>query len=559
MPIDVGGQTEKVGLFPYNRVALRRAFRSLDADRRSDGRRVTARATIDRIIIDGLDAVHNALTSKSMPSAAVASIVDDDSFAQTRDDVLTGATGFDESTQERIYRTRVFWMDEGLETHDVAKAFGLPDIGDVDQRPEKVVPPVPPTQPPVAGSAPAFVQEVLRWANSDNDDETLDATADEKIRTILEKLVAARVDLRPYLIAPGEDEAKRLLGVLLGRNSFSLGGAGRPQGGRIRFDLPRKSTTYRLVVGAAWLDANKGWDFESERASWALPRLSDKWSLPIEVESFLSECAATIESAVVAYIIEGSDPASVAYCLRNRAAAALVDDPPAKWQPVVRAAEKIRADERIKSAVLSFAGAVGPPSRADVAVLDVARLDKQDNVEGGMARLTENFPHLAELNAKFDRAVNSALPVLAEQTREAAMLLADNVGDTSPKEMANSVVSACEAANQAGFFQPNDRYAAFLEACRRLADVRVPSGGIADRLVESPLDPNVIGDAAHLLAVARDVELLVECCGATARAGQDRVIAEAGGVDAKSEEDKLAEAGEAFVAALRELAEEAKR
>ncbi len=559
VPIDVGGQTEEVGLFPYNRVALRRAFRSLDADRRRDSRRVTARATIDRIIINGLDAVHNALTSDSMPSADVALIVDDDSFVQTRDDVLAGATGLDASMQDRIYRTRVLWMDESRETHEVAKAFGLPDMGDGGQRRDPVVPPVPPPQPAVTRSAPDFVHEVLRWVNSDDTDESLDAKADEDVRTLLVRLVTARIDLRPYLIAPSEAESKRLLGVLLGRNSFSLGGSGRTQESKLQFKLQRTSTTYRLVVGAAWLDANKDWDFGSEKASWALPKLSENWSLPVEVESFISGCAATIESAVVASITEGPDPASVADCLRNRAAAAVVDAPPENWRPVVHAAKTVCSDVGIKNAVLSFAGAVGPSSKAAVAALDVARLDKQDNMEGGEVRLTRNFPHLAELNEKFNRAVSSALPVLAEQTREAATLLADNVGGTSLQEVARLVVSAGEAANQAGFFRPEESYAAFHEACGRLANVRVPPRGIAGRLVESSLDRHVIGDAAHLLAVAGDVRLLIACCVATARAGQERANAEAGGVDARSEEDKLAKAGKAFVAALRELAEEAKR
>ena len=562
VPIEVGGQTEDVGLFPYNRVSLRRAFRLLENVRRRDNRQVTARYAIDEIIIKGLDAVHNALSSKSMPSERVAEIVDDGSFEQSRDDVLAGARALDGSMQDRIYRTRVFWMDEGHETHEIAKAFGLTDMGDTVLPPDPVVPPTPPPQFPVTGSAPPFVAEVLSWVNSGDDDETLDAKADEGVRILLEKLVTSRIDLRPYLIAPGEGEAKRLLRVFLGRDSFVLKGGGSPQkgqAGRRYFKLPRSSTTYRIVVGAAWLDENKDWDFGSEEATWPLPRLSEKWSLPVEVESFLSECAATIERAVVSAITEGGDPASVAYCLRNRAESACVGDPPVEWLQVMRAAEGVCADERIKSTVLSFAGAVGPPSRADVAALDVARLDKPDNAEGGAALLADNFPDLANSIEKFDRAAKAALPLLAKKTREAAALVADSVGDTSLEEVANSVASAGEAANQAGFFRPDGRYAAFIEACRRLESGRAPSRGIADRLCESPLDSDVIGDAAHLLAVSSDVKVLMECCGATAQAGQERVAAEAGGVNAEKEEDRLAKSGEDFVAALRELVEEAMR
>ena len=557
VPIDVGGQIEEVGLFPYNRVALRRAFGSLDAERRRDSRRVTARATIDQVIIRGLDVVHDSLSNGSMPSAAVASIVDDDMFVQTRDDVLTGATGLDESMQDRIYRTRVFWMDERLETHEIAKAFGLPDMGDVDQRPAPVVPPVPPPQTPVAGSAPAFVQEVLRWVN--NDDDELNAKADDDVRVLFQKLVTARIDLRPYLIAPREAETKRLLGVLLGRNSFSLGGAGRKQGGKRRFELPKTSATYRLVVGAAWLDANKGWDFGSEKASWPLPKLSENWSLPVEIESFLSKCADEIEGAVCSLIIEGSDPASVAHHLRNRAASAYVENPPLAWRPVVQEAEKVCTDESIKSVVLSFAGAVGPSAVADVAALDVARLDEQANIEGGVTPLTETFPGLAKSSEKLDRAAKSALPVLVEQTQLASRLLAENVEDSRLEQVASSVEFAGKAASQAGFFRPDDKYVAFVEACGRLKDGHVPSSGVADRLAESPFDPHVIRDATHLLAVASDVKVLIECCEATARAGQERVTAEAGGLSAESEENRLTNAGENFVAALRELAEEAER
>lgn len=556
--VDVGGDLREVGLFPYNRTALRRAFASLEIERKKVNLRVTARSAIDRIVIRGLDVTHDALRERSMPNEAVESIVDNDWYVQPRDDVLAGAHGLPAAEQNRIYRTRVFWMDEAKESHEIATAFGLPAVTGGGTEPAP--PPGPGPKPmPTAGSAPSYLQDVLSWINSGNDDEELNAQADDLVRAVFLRLVQARIDLRPHLIAPSEAESKRLLGAVLGRNSFFLGGRGRVEKGKLRFDLDRSTSTYWLIVGAAWFSEHKHWDFSSEKAAWPLPQLGQRWRLPIEVESFLSDCAAEVEGAMTAAVLAGPDPATIAHRLRTDAADSFVEDAPVVWRPVTHRALTVLDDDATKSTVLSLAGAVGPSSAADIAAVDVARFpDRSPDLEVA-AGFGDNFPHLAALVSEFDASLKTALPTLVADVKEARATIEAQVGDVSIADVAAEVFQAGNAANNEGFFQPNGEFAAFVQACRRLGEVVAPAADVGDLLEKGRLEADLVRSAAQLLAVAADVELLVRSCELTEREGRERVSVEVGGVDPAVVERSLEDAALDLVRALRELAEEAKK
>lgn len=553
--INVGGDKRDVGLFPYNRTALRRAFASLEIERKKKNLRVTARSAIDRIVIGGLDVTHDALRKGTMPSAEVASIVDNEWYVQPRDDVLAGTHSLPAAELDRIYRTRVFWMDEAKESHEIAAAFGLPEVTGGAIGP---VPP-PPSPPPATGSAPSYLQDVLSWINSGNDEEELDAKADDAVRGLLLRLVQSRVDLRPHLIAPSEAESKRLLGAVLGRNSFFLAGRGRVEAAKVRFDLDRSTSTYRLIVGAAWFSEHKHWDFSSDKAAWPLPRLAERWRLPIEVESFLSNCAAEVEGALAAAVLAGPDPATIAHRVRTHAAESFIEDAPLVWRPVTARALTVLDDDATKSTVLSFAGAVGPSSAADVAAVDVARFPDESAGFEAEPGIRETFPHLAALTSEFNASLKTALPALIADVKDAQATIEAQVGDGSMADVAAEVFQAGNAANNEGFFQPNGEFAAFVQACRRLGEVVAPAVDVGDLLEKGRLEADLVRSAAHLLAIAADVELLVRSCELTDCEGRERVSVEVGGVDPAVVESSLEDAALDFVSALRELAEEAKK
>lgn len=551
--VDVDGEPRSIGLFPYNRTALRRAFASLEIERRRENRKVTARSAIDRIVIRGLDVTHDALRERSMPSEAVATLVDDDGFVQPRDDVLSGALHLSPDEQNRIYRTRVFWMDEGKESHEIATAFGLPSVSGGGTAPVTRVRPAP--IPTVGGSAPSYLHDVLSWVNSDNPDEALDARADDSVRAVLLRLVQSRLDLRPHLIAPTEAESKRLVGSVLGKNSFSLGGRGRMEEGKLRFELDRSTSTYWLAVGAAWFAEHKHWDL-AEDESWPLPQRGQRWRLPIEVEAFLSDCAAAVEGALAAAVLGGPDPASIAQRLRSNAASSFIEDAPEVWEPVANRALAVLNDEAPRSVVLSMAGAVGPSSAADVAALDVARFPEASAELGPASAISDNFPRLAVLASEFADGLKSALPALIAGVKDARATVESHIGDVALTDVADVVFQAGNAAHNEGFFQPSGDFAGFVEACRRIRERQRPVAGLETLLESGPITAQAVRDATELLDLAGDADLLAKSLELTERAGRDRISVEVGGVDPSVLEAGLEESARDLVDSLRELARE---
>ena len=319
------GPAGQVGLYPYNLISLRRAFRHL-----RDGNRLSPRSLVNDVVHDFLITADPEIGAGIFPTEHISNWfflgVDRAREAIVREDELPSP-----EARERLRRARIVWADGEPEPAGIHEAFDLPGMATTagTQTDTATTPPVavrpsvfrePAPSPPQADRA----QSLYNW---ESDVTPLPDHEMEAFRKAFYGWTIARLDLGRQLINAGSGTIKFILSGILREWSFVIDNASgrRPAEGELRFEIPQSSKGLRLLLAARWFADHGHWDSTAPDRKWEFPSGFQSADLQIELENFLSRCAADVERRFLQSITStrGVRPAAAVVALRGAALRAL--------------------------------------------------------------------------------------------------------------------------------------------------------------------------------------------------------------------------------------------
>ncbi len=544
------GTADDIGLYPYNRVAIRRAVTG-------SSEAVTPRVVVDSFVHDFLLEADVEIDAAEFPSDGVRERFDF-SVALSKDAIVPRSK-LPEEVRDRVHRCRVIWADGGVEAPGITEAFSLPtldgsvltdDEDDEDGGGER---PAPSKLRPLT---PLFA-----WENG----EPLPNREAVFYRDALYALATSRVDLNSMLIDAGTGPAGLLLRRVVTPNSFEFSpdDPGRPAGkNQMRFEILPTGRGVRLLSAVRWFWDHAHWNTTDKSRKWDFP--GDAREAEFEFEEFLDDCARQIEGAIVACMLRGPlDPAAAAVALRTVALRILGRDIPEsadslnrvlndsapfpvatspEWTPVASAAAKALAHVD-SSWVTAFAtarqGETGDPQAVDTArlapALRQARVDPLGSLSGD-GTFDEAFSALAEHWI----AVRDSLKSSAGAERAALAALVDEVVDVLAGLDMQAAVPEIESAGRLAAdnnaFRPHNLYELFRAACERL---RLVASEEVHEWVKArtnmPVGPEAVAAvvaaqtwAPRARQVRDDLRVVAECLGATSTEVEERLAHDVG-------------------------------
>ena len=547
------GAADDIGLYPYNRTAIRRA---VTGSREA----VTPRVVVDSFVHDFLLEADVEIGAAEFPSDGVRERFDF-SVALSKDAIVPRLK-LPEEERDRVHRCRVIWADGGVEAPGITEAFSLPtlegsaltdDEGDEDHGSERGEHPAP--------RKPRPLTPLFAWENG----EPLPNREAVFYREALYALTTSRVDLNALLIDDRAGPAGMLLRRVVTPNSFEFSpdDPGRPAGkNQMRFEILPTGRGVRLLSAVRWFWDHGHWDTTDVSRLWDF--LGDAREAEFDFEEFLDDCARQIEGAIVACMLRGPlDPAAAAVALRtvalrvlgteipesrdslNRVLSDLVPSPSStsrEWTPVANAAAGVLAHVD-SSWVAAFAtarqGETGDPQAVDTArlapALDRARVDPLGSLSGD-GTFDEAFSALAEHWI----AVRDALKSCAEAERSSLAAVVDEVADLlaglDVQASVPEIESAGRLAADNNAFRPHHLYEPFRAACERLR--LVASAEIHEWVrarTEMPEGPQAVAAvvaaqtwAPRARQVRDDLRVVADCLGATSAEVEERLAHEVG-------------------------------
>ena len=149
----------------------------------------------------------------------------------------------------------------------------------------------------------------------------------EAFRRAFHGWTIARLDLGRQLLNAGSGTIKFILSSILREWSFVIANASgrRPAEGELRFEIPQSPKGLRLLLAARWFADHGHWDSTDPDRKWEFPSGFQSADLQIELENFLSRCAADVEQRFLQSITStrGVRPAAAVVALRGAALRAL--------------------------------------------------------------------------------------------------------------------------------------------------------------------------------------------------------------------------------------------
>jgi len=340
------GPAGQVGLYPYNPISLRRAFRHL-----RDGNRLSPRSLVNDVVHDFLITADPEIGAGIFPTEHIGSWlflgVDRAREAIVPEDELPSP-----EARERLRRARIGWADGEPEPAGIHEAFDLPGTATTAgvQMGTATTPPVVAPQPDIRWTMPSppqadRAQSLYDWESNVT---RLPDHEMEVFRKAFYDWTHARLDLGRQLINAGSGTVKFILSGILREWTFVIDYAGgrRPAEGDLRFDIPQSSTGLRLLLAARWFADHGHWDSTDPNRKWEFPSGFQSADLQIELENFLSRCAADVERRFLQSITStgGVRPAAAAVALRGAALRALGMLGRDDITQVIRAAAQDRGD-----------------------------------------------------------------------------------------------------------------------------------------------------------------------------------------------------------------------
>lgn len=540
----------RVGLYPYNGAALRRAVRGR-------GEKRTPRAILDVCVREELNEADGHIGDGTYPHPRVRDRVDFTVY-KAKDAVLGGRTG---EEADRLYRAIVIWGDEADLQPGVAEAFSLSIPSElVDHRiatRDQTASSTPTPRPPGAGRAtpaePSPLQPLLQWQNGgplpDNDADMY--------RDILTKMVSARVDLSQDLFHTANGTGSELWKELFHRSSFSFpkGVRGRPPAASsVRIDIGCNQDDVRVLIAAKWFADHGHWHPDEGR--WPFPDGYHPVDLMLTLEERLDEWADQVRTAFVSRVggrdlvhavigVRAISLLAAGAAIPNRlrhvdhvlstkieaAAAAPV------WAGVDQMAREALDEIPTAELVGQFAAVRqsdrGGPQLVDMVELETGLADVLRHPTVHLRKVTESFGDvhaaLALTARRLLAAVEKAASAQLSELGNAMTVLEAELEGHQPKTVARAAHDIGRAARDSGLFRPVDGWTDFEEAVDQVTDLpdRPPfdwrSGNRPDTdealLVQSWARTAIRG--AQALALIRDglAATRIECARNDATAG----------------------------------------
>jgi hypothetical protein len=543
------GQVNQTGLYPYNRIALRRAFQK-------KGDRFTARILVDEAVREFLIEADPSIGMGSFPGESVRDRFNF-SVGLAKESIVPRGKLSDEA-RDRLHRCRVIWADGAVERAGITIAFDLPVVSGTEAPPEAEV-----IVTQTRQAKPAPLQPLFDWQSG----ERLPEKEASLYRQRLHGLVTARLDLGALLVELGEGPARVLLTRVLSPNSFELHNApGQPAGqNRLRFPVSNDDQGVLLLAAARWWWDHGHWEVTAKDRKWDFTL--EPSSAQLELDEFLDHAARAAEEALVVALRRGPlDPAAAAVALRASSIMALgrgIKDmsssnslewvlgdgsadsfsPSPAWAAVATASTEALRDVDTRW-IASFATARqgdGAPLVVDAArLVPVAQAAASDplRILGERSNFDEAFSELAQHWELLGKALTDG--VTGEASDLVALLegIVLHLADSDYEELVGAVASAGLRAADVAVFRPRHEFAAFRSACDRLQRTsrqdlsrwleRLPTlkaGGAVSSLTE-------VMDAQRWASQARsvkaDLEFVRSCLDTTHAELSDRLVQDVG-------------------------------
>lgn len=479
----------RVGLYPYNEVALRRAL-----DRR--GLEATPRDILDVCVSEVLKEAEVHIDRGTYPHNRVKDQFDF-RVQRAKDAVLKGRTG---EQAERLYRALVVWGDEeGLEP-TVVNAFSLDAPGTKESvtpqltvsKKQRITP-----KNPEADLRRNPLLNLYQWQNG----KTLPDSDADRYRDTLYHLVSSRLDLDQDLFYTAKGRGQVVLNRLFNRTSFNLEDArGHIAGaGSVRFDICREAEDIQVLMGARWFADHGHW--RPGAGAWPWPEGYDPVELMLTLEHRLEEWADTVRQAFRSRV-RGRGLAGAAVGTRAVALLAAgissdrlrhVDDAltvelsttapsvPA-WVGADRVAREVLRRVSAVELIGQFAavrqGDTGAPQLVDAVALEEglqeAIQSPMEHLRHVVAEFEEAEPVLVAAAQELLSAIEQATPDLLGEVVAAAEELAAGLEGQDPRVVARAAREVGRRAKEDGFFRPANGWPDFVDSLNTLDSV--PSG-----------------------------------------------------------------------------------
>jgi hypothetical protein len=568
-----GGQ---VGLYPHNVVSLRRAFRHL-----RDENRLSPRSLVNEVVQSFLVTAEPEIGAGVFPTEEIGNW-----FFLGVNRAREAIVGEDElsspEARERLRRARIVWANGEPEDPGIHLAFDLP--GKVTDAGNPPAPEPTPRPPGLPSSTPERATDRVQFLYDWESNVTrLPVREMESFRTAFHDWTIARLDLGRQLVNVGSGMMQLILRRIFPETTFVIDFASgaEPAPGRLRFDVPQSSLGLRLLLAARWFADHGHWDPAEHDRQWDFPENFQPADLQVELENFLSGCAAAVEDRFVQAITSarGARPAAAVVALRAAALRVLGqlgrddmaqvvaavaqdrDDITNSWSPtwaeLARPAREIirSLDEGL---IADFAAArqgdTGEPIVVDAAALEPAgheAIDDPAAVAAGLGQFSDVFSEIER--ARTGLAVNWAGAVASERQE---LLVGLQFLRASVRSSDRDIVTWAEElgtrANDDRVFRPAGTYLRFRQEIEAMksASREVVDGWIAsEAAIRDPDNPTAIFDAQSWAAQARSyaaaLQFVLEAMEATAQLLQERTAQRAGGDPAELAERVAARLEEA--------------
>jgi hypothetical protein len=487
-----------VGLYPYNEAALRRAVSGR-------GENPTPRDILDVCVREALIEADGHIGGGTYPHPRVRDRFD---FTVGKEkSVVIGDQSGEEA--ERLYRTLVIWGDEAALRPGVAEAFSLTVTQEsMEQRtttPSQRRTLQPKQARPARRATPAEPSPLLPLFQWQNGERLPDRDANE-YRTILHKMVEARVDLSQDLFHTKSGTGSELLKNLFRSYSFVLKEArgSEPAKSSVRFDITRRQEDVRVLMAAKWFAEHGHWD--PGEGNWPFPegyhpvelmltleQRLDGWANEVR-QAFISRVRgrelvrAAIGVRAVALLAAGAATANKLRSVGDVLHARVRETPPAPvWASVDQVArealDKVAAAELVGNLAAVRQGDTGNPRLVDVADLDAGLADVLRDPAGHLRTVADSFggPEASGAEASLTQAARTLMAAaekvaaaqLAELT-EAMTVLQTHLDGHKPKTVARAALDVGRNARDSGLFRPTGSWTAFEEAASELE--KLPAG-----------------------------------------------------------------------------------
>jgi hypothetical protein len=480
----------RVGLYPYNEVALRRA---LDGQ----GPKPTPREVLDTCVAETLREADPHIKRGTYPHPRVRERFDF-KVQRPKEALLQGSTG---EQAERLYRTLVIWGDEEYLAPAVIDAFSL------DAAKVKKGAAAPPDVDKQRAKQKETSEEekgnpllpLFQWQNG----ERLPDREANSYRMILYRLVLSRLELDQDLYHVANGRGAEILNGLFNRMSFDLEDArGRAAGtGNVRFEVRRQAEDLQVLMGARWFADHGHWSpYEGD---WAWPEDYDPAELMLSLESQLDQWAdivrqsfrervrglarAAIGVRAVALLAMGvmSDRLRTVDNVLSTSAPSSAPSTPL-WGSVDRAAQNVlrqvpAAVDWVKEFASVRQGDTGSAQLVDAADLETGL---QEILKSPVASLRHTFQEFSDVAPELVIAAKDLLSAIQQASaghlREVATAigrLAESLEGELPQSVARSAQEVGHQALTNQFFRPENGWRKFSEAVQTL-----------ESLPEIPLD-----------------------------------------------------------------------